>query len=296
MVAGQGRCSGTVVESFRQRQRLLSSSQDLFDSGARSGRNLGAPQGPKAANGTTDVYPAHDESAPSNHRFWCQSSSGRTDDLSQAQFATQVDRACTPAGAFPRLRKLQIGYDVAMSNVEAMPSRSSEAEYLAFELATTDRHELIEGVIVAMAGASKRHNVVAGNLFTILRSVAAPQGCATYLEGVRLKISEDTHVYPDVMVVCEDNGDDYEVTSPCLVAEVLSPSTAWVDHGRKRIACLQMSSLLDYLLLNTVENVIERYHRTSNESPFTYAIYHSGETINLDCPPGSVTVDSIFAT
>ncbi len=183
-----------------------------------------------------------------------------------------------------------------MSNVEAMPSRSSEAEYLAFELAATDRHELIEGVIVAMAGASKRHNVVAGNLFTILRSVAAPQGCATYLEGVRLKISEDTHVYPDVMVVCEDNGDDYEVTSPCLVAEVLSPSTAWVDHGRKRIAYLQMSSLLDYLLLNTVENVIERYHRTSNESPFTYAIYHSGETINLNCPPGSVTVDSIFAT
>ena len=69
------------------------------------------------------------------------------------------------------------------------------------------------------------------------------RGCDTYIEGVRLRIDDATYVYPDVMVTCEDNGhtssddyDEFEVSAPCLVGEVLSPSTSWVDHGRKRTA------------------------------------------------------------
>lgn len=176
-----------------------------------------------------------------------------------------------------------------------LPLRSTEAEYLALEMASPERNELIDGVIVAMAGASKLHNMVAGNLFSLLRTMAAPHGCETYIEGVRLRIDDATHVYPDVMVVCEDNDDEYAVSNPCMVAEVLSPSTSWVDHGRKRIAYLRIASLRDYLLINTVDSVAEHYTRSSAESAFTYTVVAQGETVKLSCPPGSFSLDAIFS-
>lgn len=40
-----------------------------------------------------------------------------------------------------------------------------EADYLHREEAATDKHELVDGEIFAMAGASERHNRIAGNIF-----------------------------------------------------------------------------------------------------------------------------------
>jgi hypothetical protein len=71
--------------------------------------------------------------------------------------------------------------------------------------------------------------------------------------------------------------------------------TAWVAHGRKRIAYLQIASLQNYLLLSTVDQVIEHYHRGSSEAPFTYSAHKAGDKITLNCPPGALSVDAIFA-
>jgi hypothetical protein len=48
--------------------------------------------------------------------------------------------------------------------VTANPSRWAVdfVEYLRFEHEAAERHELIDGQIVAMAGATRRHNVSAG--------------------------------------------------------------------------------------------------------------------------------------
>jgi Uma2 family endonuclease len=85
-----------------------------------------------------------------------------------------------------------------------------------------------------MTGASRRHNRSAFRIARLLDDLAQPQGCDTYIEGTRLQLGDDTLVYPDVMVTCEGETDEYTVTAPCLVVEVLSPSTSWFDHGRKR--------------------------------------------------------------
>lgn len=46
--------------------------------------------------------------------------------------------------------------------------RWTEAQYLAFERASQEKHEFIDGNVVAMSGATERHNRVVGNTFATL--------------------------------------------------------------------------------------------------------------------------------
>ncbi len=180
-----------------------------------------------------------------------------------------------------------------MSN--AAHDSMTEADYLSFELGSEERHEFFDGVIVAMTGASKRHNRIAGSLLLALRPHADRHGCRTSIEGVRLRLSESMHVYPDVMVACDDNDDPYAEAAPGLIAEVLSPSTAWIDHGRKRTDYLGLASLRHYLLINPEQEQVEHYGRTDAGSTWTIALVGIGEILKLSCPPMDLSVADIFA-
>ena len=161
-----------------------------------------------------------------------------------------------------------------------------------------ERFELIDGVAVAMTGASRRHNRAAFKLARQLDDLAGPQGCETYIEGTRLQLADDTFVYPDVMVTCEGETDDYTVTAPCLVVEVLSPSTGWADHGRKRTKYLALPSLKHYLLGNIENKSIEHYFRFDTAYGWSFEMVDietsSSSTMNLTCPKGSIDLVDVF--
>lgn len=161
------------------------------------------------------------------------------------------------------------------------------------------RVELIDGVAVAMTGASRRHNRVAGQLYRLLDDLARPQFCDTYIEGTRLQLGEDTYVYPDVMVTCEGDTNEYDVLAPCLVVEVLSPSTSWVDHGRKRTKYLSMPSLKHYLLISLKSESVEHFYRSADSEVWKFELLASNESLNgilnLTCPAGKIPLAAIFA-
>lgn len=171
----------------------------------------------------------------------------------------------------------------------------TESEYLAALEASEERLEFISGRIVAMTGASKHHNIAGGHLFVLLRGAAQPSGCSTYFEGVRLRIDEQMHVFPDVMVVCDDSNDTHSVTNPCLVAEVLSPSTAWFDQNSKRTAYLQIDSLRHYLLVNLKNRVVEHFSRPDATHLWTYQLHDEQSVLELHCPETTLAVAEIFA-
>ena len=66
---------------------------------------------------------------------------------------------------------------------EAALDYMTEEEFVAFELASSDRHEFIDGITRAMAGASIRHNDVALNLAFALRAAAKGTGCKVNIGG-----------------------------------------------------------------------------------------------------------------
>lgn len=128
-----------------------------------------------------------------------------------------------------------------------------ETDYLHREEVATGKHELVDGEIFAMAGASERHNRVAGNIFFHLRSATRGKPCRAFMADMKLRLaSGSTYYYPDAMLVC-DAGDDHPLykQSPCFIAEVLSPATATVDLREKWAAYRSLASLRYYLLVDS---------------------------------------------
>src|SRR5688500_19004622 len=103
-------------------------------------------------------------------------------------------------------------------------------EYLALERGSDHRSEYVNGRIYAMAGASREHNLIAGNIFAELRAQLRGRPCEAYVNDMRVRVTTTgAFMYPDVVVVCgELRFDDAEVDTllnPTLIVEVLSPST-----------------------------------------------------------------------
>ena len=148
-----------------------------------------------------------------------------------------------------------------MIAAESLP-RMSVSDYLAFEQDSEIRHELVDGYLHAMTGASDRHEEIVANLLAALHQHPQETGCRVYGSNLKIRIGND-FLYPDLFVRCsQDRGDTYFKTDPALVIEVLSPNTQRYDRGDKRLAYQSLSSLQEYMLVAQDEPSIEIYRRT----------------------------------
>lgn len=140
-------------------------------------------------------------------------------------------------------------------------------EYLVRERRAEYKSEYYEGEIVAMTGASRRHNLVSGNAFFALKAQTRGRGCEVYSADMRVRIpaARGVYVYPDVAVACgEPHFEDAEVdtlTNPTVIVEVLSPSTERYDRGKKWARYRRIPSLQQYVLLSQDRPHAEWYTR-----------------------------------
>ena len=145
-----------------------------------------------------------------------------------------------------------------------------EADYLRREEAASGKHELVDGEIFAMAGASERHNRIALNIAFHLRSATRGKTCRAFMADMKLRLaSGSTYYYPDAMLVC-DPADDHPIykQSPCLIAEVLSPATASIDVREKLAAYRSLASLRYYLLVDSERLWAKVYFRDEHGAWF----------------------------
>jgi Uma2 family endonuclease len=133
------------------------------------------------------------------------------------------------------------------------PVLISVEDYLRHEADGPVRHEYIGGRIHAMAGASERHNLIAGNLFAQFHAHLRGGPCRVYMADfkVRLEINrEDLFYYPDVMVACQRTGvEEHYLRFPTLIVEVLSPSTESIDRREKLLNYPQIATLDEYVVV-----------------------------------------------
>lgn len=146
--------------------------------------------------------------------------------------------------------------------------RVTPEEYLAFERQANRKSEFYNGEIFAMAGASRKHNLIVLNLASELRQQLKGKPCEVYSSEMRTRIPNGPYVYPDVVAVCsepqfEDEGLD-TLTNPLVVIEVLSESTADFDRGTKFHHYRQIESLREYIVVDQAEPHIERFSRGSD--------------------------------
>ena len=150
-----------------------------------------------------------------------------------------------------------------MFAVETLPRMNVE-EYLAYERDSEIRHELVDGYLYAMTGASDRHEEIATNLLSALHAHLKGSGCRVYGSNLKIRVGDD-FLYPDLFVRCAaERGDPYFKTDPKLVVEVLSASTQRYDRGDKRIDFQSLASLEEYVLISQDRHLIEVFRRESS--------------------------------
>ena len=148
-----------------------------------------------------------------------------------------------------------------MSIAERYRPYYTYADYCQWE----GRWELIEGMPYAMSPLPiPEHQNICGNLFILLKESSALncKKCKVYLP-LDWKISDDTIVQPDVLIVCKKIEKKYLDFPPALVIEVLSPATAAKDRGEK-MELYQSEKVKYYLIADAQFKKIEVYQLLNN--------------------------------
>ncbi len=129
-----------------------------------------------------------------------------------------------------------------------LPRMTVEA-YFDYEHSQETRHELVDGYLYAMGGASERHERIAGNLFAALAIHLRGSDCRAYKSDLKVAVG-DNFYYPDIFIACGgSDANSYFRTDPVTIVEVLSPSTQRHDRGDKRLAYETIDTLEQYVLI-----------------------------------------------
>lgn len=168
----------------------------------------------------------------------------------------------------------------------------SEQEYLAGELLSEIRHEYINGEVYAMAGAHKDHNIIAGEVFRIVANLLQDKPCQPYASDMKVKVGNN-FFYPDVMVDCSGQEQDYYTQYPTLIVEVLSKSTRQHDKTFKRQAYCQIATLQEYILIEQDFVEIERWYRV-DEKHWEQTVHYLDDDICFSSIGLTVAVEDIY--
>jgi Uma2 family endonuclease len=169
----------------------------------------------------------------------------------------------------------------------------SEQEYLEGELLSDAKHEFIDGTVYAMAGASADHGRIAGNLFAaFLRHLQERQSpCEPFQADMKVKTGKK-FFYPDVLVSCQQEENDYYRNAPLLIVEVVSQSTRKTDNTIKRLSYQNMPSLEEYVLIEQDFVDVEVCRRTNCWRP---EHHYLGDAVHFASIDLTLPVEDIYA-
>lgn len=126
-------------------------------------------------------------------------------------------------------------------------------DYLVEERKSEIKSEYVDGQVYAMTGATRKHNLITGNLITELNRQLEDKPCEVYPGDMRVRVGTRAYFYPDAVVVCaEPEFDDAELDTllnPTVIVEVLSRSTRDYDQGAKFALYRNLPSLQEYILV-----------------------------------------------
>jgi Uma2 family endonuclease len=150
-------------------------------------------------------------------------------------------------------------------------------EFFDWSDGTDTTYELVRGILHAQAYTTKNHSRLLLRLTRRLAEAADNSTCEVFATGAGLRFSYDTVYVPDLTVVCDPSDNDPRfVVRPCVLIEILSPSTQAVDRREKLAAYSDIPSLLAYLIFAQDQQVVERRWRDSPTEPWQMMTYTGG--------------------
>ncbi len=175
----------------------------------------------------------------------------------------------------------------------------SVEEYLKLEQNSEIRHEYICGQVFAMSGGSKEHNTITLNIASRLRSHLRGGSCSVFMADMKVNIqltsqNKNIFYYPDVIVTCDsDDQDRFCLNYPCLIIEVLSPSTETTDRREKLVNYRTLQSLQEYVLISQDEIKVEVYRKDS-QGNWSLTILGKDNKLHLNSIGLTLTMTEIY--
>ncbi|WP_414526582.1 Uma2 family endonuclease [Nodularia chucula] len=169
-------------------------------------------------------------------------------------------------------------------------------EYFIWEEKQLLRHEYLNGEVYAMTGGTQNHGRIASNIIFIVKGHLRGGGCQVGNSDCRVNIFETKdYVYPDVSVTCDerDRTAIQAIQYPCLIVEVLSPSTASYDRGDKFRLYRRNPSLQDYLLVDAEKIAIDLYGKNERGN-WEIFNYQPGDNIKLKSIDLTFPIESVY--
>ena len=185
-----------------------------------------------------------------------------------------------------------------------MPSQANARltveEYLTIERQALCKSEYFNGEMFAMAGASRRHNLIVLNIGAELRAQLHQRPCEVYTSDMRVKISRTgLYTYPDVVVVCEEplfeDADVDTLLNPLVLVEVLSPSTADYDRGGKFEQYRTLPSLQAYILVAQAQCHVVHYTRQQDNTWLLAETYDMHDCLHLPSIRCDLLLSEVYA-
>ena len=171
--------------------------------------------------------------------------------------------------------------------------------YRNLETSAETKHEYHDGEIIEMTGGSINHNSILINLIVLLKLALRGTNYRLQSSDLRLWIPQyNRGLYPDLMIIAgepllSDNRND-EILNPCLIIEVLSPSTSGYDRGDKFRYYRSIPQLNQYLLVSQEEILIESYSKTSENNWLLQEYTPARGIISLDSLGISLNLVDIY--
>ena len=172
-------------------------------------------------------------------------------------------------------------------------------EYLQLEDKSEIRHEYLGGQIFAMSGGSKEHNLIAGNIYSRLRSHLRGSSCSVFMADMKVRIelankAKDIFYYPDVVITCDSQDQDrFFLNYPCLIIKVLSPSTETTDRRENLVNYQNLESLQEYVLVSQEAIKIEVY-RQDHQKNWLLEILGKDDELRLDSIGLTLTMAEVY--
>ena len=186
-----------------------------------------------------------------------------------------------------------------MSHAVADPPPTTIMEFDAFLDAQSDEAlwELVAGRIVMMTNPSENHEQIAGNIGAPLKLAMDQRGCRTYQGGMRIQRSDDNQgIYkprPDVLVRCGPSANRHYVTDPCVVVEVLSPTTMDNDRGDKLRFYKSLPTLRHVVFAYQDDIRIEHYRRSETGWEIE-TLTRLADTLVLEAVGFTISVETVY--
>ena len=181
------------------------------------------------------------------------------------------------------------------------PQKMTFDDFIAWYETQEGRWELHDGVPVRRHDPAKGQSERFGHLrakHAIVKALEAAiekagLTCEAVPDGVTVQISDYKSYEPDALVYCGQRiGDDKLVApTPLIIAEVLSPSTAWKDVSDKLHDYFTLESVQHYLILDPSHKTIQHHYR-DGETIAVQAV--TTECLQIDPPEIKLFVGNIF--